>query len=94
MDQQDQNVVEGEDVAVGHHSIDKLLGNGISTGDIKKLEEAGYHTVEQVAMATKKDLITVKGISDGKADKLLTLAMRIVPMGMLQLSVCNLSTKS
>ena len=27
------------------------------------------------------DLITVKGISDAKADKLLTVAMRIIPMG-------------
>ena len=49
-----------EEIAVGHHSIDKLIGNGISVGDIKKLQESGYHTVEQVAMATKKDLITVK----------------------------------
>merc|ERR1712130_376592 len=29
----------------------------------------------------QKDLITVKGISDAKADKLLTVAMRIIPMG-------------
>jgi hypothetical protein len=36
-------------------------------------------------MATKKDLIEVKGISDAKADKLLTLAMKIIPMGKLTL---------
>ena len=61
--------------------MDKLIGNGISSTDIKKLEESGYCTVEQIAMATKKDLITVKGISDGKADKLLAMAMKLIPMG-------------
>lgn len=39
--------------------------------DIKKLQEAGYHTIESVAFATKKHLITVKGISEAKADKIL-----------------------
>lgn len=39
--------------------------------DIKKLQEAGYHTIESVAFATKKHLITVKGISETKADKIL-----------------------
>ena len=61
--------------------MDKLIGNGISSTDIKKLEENGYCTVEQIAMATKKDLIIVKGISDAKADKLLAMAMKLIPMG-------------
>ena len=46
-------------------------GSGISSNDVKKLEEAGMHTVESVAYATKKDLCTVKGISEAKADKIL-----------------------
>jgi len=70
-----------EEVAIGHHPVDKLIGNGISSTDIKKLEENGYCTVEQIAMATKKDLIIVKGISDAKADKLLAMAMKMIPMG-------------
>lgn len=48
-----------------------LQGQGISAGDVKKLEEAGYHTVEAVAFAPKKHLITIKGISEAKADKIL-----------------------
>lgn len=31
--------------------------NGITSGDIKRLEEAGYHTVESVAFAPKKHLL-------------------------------------
>ena len=56
-------------------------GNGITSGDIKKLEEAGYHTVESVAYAPKKWLITIKGISEAKADKILAEASKLVPMG-------------
>lgn len=56
-------------------------GNGITSGDLKKLSEAGYHTVEAVAFAPKKHLITIKGISEAKADKILIEAAKLVPMG-------------
>lgn len=55
--------------------------NGITPGDIRKLKEAGYHTVESVAFVTKKQLITINGISEAKADKLLAEAAKLVPMG-------------
>ena len=45
--------------------------NGIGASDIKKLEEAGFHTIESVAYAPKKTLISIKGISEAKADKIL-----------------------
>lgn len=44
---------------------------GINANDVKKLEEAGFHTVEAVAYAPKKELINIKGISEAKADKIL-----------------------
>lgn len=59
----------------------KFQGNGITTGDIKKLQEAGYHTVESIAFAPKKSLITIKGISEAKAEKILNEASKLVPMG-------------
>ena len=43
---------------------------GIGTADIKKLQEAGFCTVESIAFAPRKSLLAVKGISDAKADKL------------------------
>jgi DNA repair protein RAD51 len=44
----------------------------VSAADIKKLQEAGLHTVESVAYTPKKGLLAIKGISETKADKLLT----------------------
>jgi DNA repair protein RAD51 len=39
--------------------------------DTQKLSEAGLHTVEAVAFTPKKQLCTIKGISEAKADKIL-----------------------
>ncbi|GFZ48036.1 DNA repair protein RAD51 [Saitozyma sp. JCM 24511] len=61
--------------------IDKLQEVGISAADTKKLAEAGYHTVESVAFTPKKQLCTIKGISEAKADKILAEACKMVPMG-------------
>ena len=45
------------------------------------MTDAGYHTVESVAFAPKKALITIKGISEAKADRILNEAAKLVPMG-------------
>ena len=50
---------------------------GINANDVKKLEEAGYHTVESVAHAPKKELLNIKGISEAKADKILVRILSI-----------------
>lgn len=55
-----------------------VQGQGITSGDIKKLQEAGYHTIESIAFATKKHLITIKGISEAKADKILVNNLNIL----------------
>ena len=44
---------------------------GISATDVKKLEDAGYYTVEAVAFAPKKMLLDIKGISEAKAEKIM-----------------------
>lgn len=51
---------------------------GVSATDIKKLEDAGYYTVEAVAFAPKKHLLTIKGISEAKADKISVSSLFIV----------------
>ncbi|CAG8595278.1 10584_t:CDS:2 [Paraglomus occultum] len=48
---------------------------------LEKLSEAGYYTVEAVAYTPKKSLLSIKGISEAKADKILTEATKLVPMG-------------
>ena len=65
----------------GPKPIQELEEHGIGAGDVKKLQAAGYHTVQSVAFTPKKTLIQVKGISDAKADKILTAASNLVNMG-------------
>jgi len=76
---QEENVDDLENY--GPQLVKKLETAGISAADIKKLEEAGFHTVESVAFAPKKQLLTIKGISEAKADKILAEASKLVPMG-------------
>ena len=56
---------------LGPLSVTKLAVNGITDGDVKKLQEAGLHTIEAVAYTPKKLLLAIKGISENKADKIL-----------------------
>jgi DNA repair protein RAD51 len=51
-----------------HSSLQEF---GVSANDCKKLAEAGYHTIESVAFTPKKQLLTIKGISEAKADKII-----------------------
>jgi len=59
----------------GPLTVAKLAVNGITDGDIKKLQEAGLHTIEAVAYTPKKLLLAIKGISENKADKILVLLL-------------------
>ncbi|KAJ8905862.1 hypothetical protein NDN08_002367 [Rhodosorus marinus] len=61
--------------------VSRLEGTSVAAGDVKKLQEAGYYTVESVAYSTKKALLGVKGISEAKADKILAEAKKLIPMG-------------
>ena len=44
---------------------------GIANQDIKKLQEAGHHTVESVAYVPRKSLEKIRGISEIKAEKII-----------------------
>ena len=41
------------------NSIDRLEGPGIGAPDIKKLKDAGHHTMESVCHSTKKELAQI-----------------------------------
>ena len=73
--------VEESDLESGPLPLSRLEGSGVSATDIKKLSEAGFHTVESVAYSTRKVLCGIKGISEAKADKMLEAAAKMVPMG-------------
>lgn len=77
----DQQYVQNEEDMGGPIRIEKLKEVGLTAGDISKLIEHGYHTVEAIAYTPKKALLTIKGFSDTKADKILTEAAKLIPMG-------------
>jgi DNA repair protein RAD51 len=77
-----EEVQEAEEVELdGPTPIKALEEKGINAGDIKKLEEAGYHTVEAIAFTPKKHLVNVKGLSENKVDKIIEAAAKCVQMG-------------
>ncbi|KAJ3207771.1 recombinase rad51 [Entophlyctis luteolus] len=69
--QQQQNEQEEEEDMRGITKVQALEQCGISSGDIKKLCDAGLFTVEAVAFTPRKTLIAIKGLSEVKADKIL-----------------------
>jgi len=79
MQAQAQEVMEEgmEEAQTSYSHIEKLEGPGIVAADIKKLKEAGYHTIEAVLYATKKELSGIKGLSDNKVDKILECAFKM-----------------
>ncbi|KAF8947298.1 recombinase rad51, partial [Haplosporangium bisporale] len=79
--QHQEEVMDEEEAVAGHMLTEKLEECGILAADVKKLRDAGYYTVESIAFTPKKQLLTIKGISDTKADKILSEASRLVPMG-------------
>lgn len=70
-----------EEETFGPMPLARLEAHGISAADVKKMEEAGFHTVESIAYTPKKTLLAIKGISEAKADKILAEAAKLVPMG-------------
>ncbi|GJE87656.1 DNA repair protein RAD51 [Phanerochaete sordida] len=65
----------------GPMMVIKLQEAGIHPQDIKKLMDSGLNTVESVAYTPKKSLMTIKGISEQKAEKILAEAQKIIPLG-------------
>ena len=43
--------------------------------------DAGFRTVEAIAFTPKKTLVNVKGLSEGKIDKIIEAAHSLVSMG-------------
>lgn len=70
-----------DDQECGPLPIERLESCGINANEIKKLQTAGYHTVESVAYATIKSLTAIKGVSENKATRILAEASKLVPMG-------------
>ena len=51
--------------------------------DIQRLKKEGYCTIKSILMDVKKNLAKVKGISEGKLDKIVEAAMKIEGLGFI-----------
>ena len=71
----------GAEEATGPLPVTALEAHGIAAGDVKKLRDAGYNTVESIVYAPRKNLLAIKGISEGKADKIISEGQKMVPTG-------------
>jgi len=51
----------------------------VPAADIKKLKESGYHTCQSLMMSTKKELTSIRGVSDAKVEKFIEAVMKMIP---------------
>ena len=58
-----------------------LQDSGIANNDIKKLIDAGLYSLESIAYTPKKNLTTIKGLSDIKIDKIIKAVSEILQLG-------------
>ena len=60
-------------------NIEVLESLGINAGDVKKMKDAGFHSLQQIRTATKKELVAIKGFSDAKYNKVVEAVKKKVP---------------
>jgi len=77
----DQQAVDTQSDQFGPLSVAKLEQNGITAQDVQKLQAAGLNTIEAVAYTPKRMLLSIKGISEQKCDKIMSEAYKLIPMG-------------
>ena len=77
----DVEMGDAEEVDLTSTSIDRLQEYNINAADINKLKSAGICTCKGLLMVTRKELLSIKGISDQKIDKMLEAANKIESLG-------------
>lgn len=74
-------LVEAEEEDLPYNLIDKLQDAGINAADLKKLKDAGFNTSQSVAFSMRKELLSIKGLSDQKVDKIIEAARKSSDVG-------------
>ena len=80
IDDEDQKE-DAQEEEVEFHPIDLLKDHGINQNDIQKLIDSGFMSIESVFYSTKKNLCTIKGLSEIKVDKILNICNEILNTG-------------
>ena len=77
----DTEMENPEEIDMTSASIDRLQEHNINAADINKLKSAGICTAKGLLMVTRKELLSIKGISDQKIDKMIEAAQKIESLG-------------
>ncbi|KAG2204041.1 hypothetical protein INT47_007035 [Mucor saturninus] len=72
---------ETEDESLSCSLVASLENNGISPSDIKKLQGAGFFTIESIAYTPKKVLLSIKGLSEAKVEKIIREVTAMASLG-------------
>jgi len=80
------DVVEEEEEPLPFSLVEKLQEAGINAADLKKLKDAGFNTSQSIVFAMRKDLLSIKGLSDQKVDKIVEAARKSSDAGFVTCS--------
>lgn len=72
-----KNAQESHTSEQGFRVVEELQTCGINVSDIKKLQEAGLHTVGSVLQVSTRDLVAIKGLTEAKIEKIKEAAKKL-----------------
>jgi len=75
-----------EEEELPYSLVEKLQDSGINAADLKKLKDAGFNTSQSIVFAMRKDLLSIKGLSDQKVDKIIEAARKSTDAGFVTCS--------
>lgn len=75
-----------EEEEVSYSLVDKLQDAGINAADLKKLKDAGFNTSQSIVFAMRKELLSIKGLSDQKVEKIVEAARKSTDAGFVTCS--------
>ena len=64
------SMMEPDEAGDLYVDVDSLSQHGVNMADLKKLKAVGICTVRGLKMVTKKKLCAIKGLSEGKVEKI------------------------
>ena len=67
---------EQQDDVVTYRLVEDLQSVGINMSEIKKLQDAGLATIGSVLQRPMKELVAIKGFSEGAYERLLAMLFR------------------
>ncbi|KAF3792301.1 hypothetical protein EJ110_NYTH00434 [Nymphaea thermarum] len=68
---------EAEDIQHGPLPVEQLQASGIVAGDVQKLKDVGFYTIEAVVYSPRKELLQIEGIGKAKVYKIIEAGMSL-----------------